>query len=934
MHIHAGTRMGKKKKKKKKSQKGAQSQLHNLTATQLINTGKQSLDAGKPRDAISIFKFAGKKHGQSDEIKTLLFRSYLMRENQLRKKKLFAEADTVKKQAQEYMPWIDQLSEDDMISYISTCSNKEAFDIYAGYSSANDCSPRAEQFLANRLFKSDQWEFPDKLDKSLPIRRDAAPMQKAIPLMNSGNWEDALEALLPISRTSPFAPARMFCRAMVSFYKEDDQDMCRALSMIPDDFPLSGVARRLESTVKHNNGDDNQGKKAEHLQCLWDGPVNMEEDIRDLLYDLEHKRFHEAEHSISSLSDVIYPTDPMSARAFMLEAIWNMTSQYKIEEYEFRNMVSDLLPQAHGDMLLTKTRLLRFHTPLTTTGQYLSLLDNEFPDPETRKIAHAFILMHAVSNMLKIKFNPAKEKKAIQKYKTLLGIAHEDTEMILTDMITHAIKLDPLSRNGYEILVELPRKSRPAKNAVEASLTAMCSHFPDDPWPCLELATLFYEKNAFRKAENILEEAMKRAPHENRVIDRHIIALLISAEKNIQRKKFHLVERDIKKAEKFESRKVSPLVIEKRIIFQIVNCQNDLKADTKDEVPQLSLFKGPKGLTTIIREDIQPRPLFDRLRILAILITDIKHRKIDEKKYILKELEKVFDKESKSVKELSSSEIVSLLMPLEKEYTALLSHREIAPIFLKKQKDILKGVDDTEIIPVFDLIFSPEWFNLIKKEIKRRLKKAKKKERLLMEFYRVTIQHIKGDERDPDLFEDIIEAAPKSMFEELRAVSRRLSKHATGSLKKALEVFDFYILDDAPFFGGFPGDDFDDFFPDDIDDFFPEEDERGLENLIETLRELESDPDMLESGTLESRLVDELLESFESFIDTLTLRDAPTFIINELREIIRADPTARRDFDLMAEMIDHADAVGRLSREGRIILFGSKGKGGKRKRKN
>ncbi|MDM8550199.1 hypothetical protein QUF72_08985 [Desulfobacterales bacterium HSG2] len=925
--------MGKKKKKKKKPQKGPQ--LHNLTVDQLINTGKQSIEAGKPRDAISIFKFAGKKHGQSDEINTLLFRSYLMREAQLREKNLIAEADAVKKQAQDHMPWVDQLSEDDMMAYISTCSNKEAFDIYAGYSSANDRSPRAEQFLANRLFKSDNWKLSDKLNESLPIRRDAAPMQKAIPLMNAGNWEDALEVLLPISRTSPFAPIRMFCRAMVSFYKGDDQDMCRALSMIPDDFPLIGVARSLESTVGNNGSNNRRRKAGKRLECLWDGPVNMEEDIRDLLYDLEHKRFHEAEHSISSLSNAIYPEDPMAVRSFMLESIWNMTFQYKIEDYEFRNMVTDLLPQPHGDMLLTKTRLLRFHTPMTTTGQYLSLLENEFPDPETRKIAHAFILMHTVSNMLKIKFNPAKEKKAIQKYKTLLGIHHEDTEMILTDMVTEAMRLDPLSRNCYEILVELPRKSRPAKNAVEASLTDMCSHFPDDPWPCLELATLFYEKNAFRKAENILEEAMKRAPHDSRVIDRHIIALLISAEKNIQRKKFHLVERDIKKAEKFESRKVCPFVIEKRIVFQIVNCQNDLKADAKDEADQLSLFKGQKGLKAIIRDEIKSLPLFDRLRILAILITDMKHRKIDEKKYILNELEKVFDKELKYDKDLSSSEVVRLLTPLEKDYTALLSHREIAPIFLKKRKDILKGVDDTEIIPVFDLIFAPEWFGLIKKEVKRRVKKAKKKERLFMEFYRVTIQHIKGEELDPDLFEDIIEEAPKSMFEELRAVSRRLSKHATGSLKKALEVFDFDILDDMPFFGGFPGDDIDDFFPDDIDDFFPHEDERGLEKLIDTLRELESDPDMAESGTLEDRLVDELVESFEVFVDSLALRDAPAFIINELREIIRADPTARRDFDLMAELIDHADAVGRLSREGRIILFGSRGKsGGRRKRKN
>ncbi|QTA86017.1 hypothetical protein [Desulfonema magnum] len=926
--------MGKKKKKKKDKKKGQQ-QLQNLTTDQLILRGKQSLDAKKPRDAISFFKLAIKKQGVSDDINTFLFRAYLLRESQLRKKNLTVEADMVKKQAQEYMPWVDQLSEADMFAYISTCSNKEAIDIYAGYLSANKRSARAEQFLANRLFKSERWELSDKLDESLPLRRDIAPVRKAIPLMDAAKWEEALDVLASISRTSPFAPVRMFCRAMVSFYNEDDADMSRALSMIPDDFPLSTVVENLKNTV----GNGNKTSKAEpRLQCLWDGPVNIETDIKDLLYDLEHRRFRQAESSLSDLAEAVYPQEPTAVLSFMLESIWNMVLQYKIEEYDFHKMVSDLLPPSQAELLLTKTRFLDFKTPFTTAGQYLSLLENEFPDARRRKIAHAFILLYIVEAIRKSKFNTAKDKRGVQKYKKLLGIKSKtkDAETMLMDMTTEGIRLDPKNRKGYELLVTLSRASRPAKNAVEASLTDMLSHFADDPWPCLELASVFYEKNAFRKAENILKEAMIRAPHDSRVIDRHAIALLISAEKNIQRKKFHLVERDIGKAEELMSKKVAPFIIEKRIIFQIASNQplepGPLSEKKGKQVPkekgaQLSLFKDRKALNRIVENELARLSLFEQLRILAVLIGDIKRRTLDEKKSVLKEIEKIFDKASKKIKELPSSEIIRLLTPLNKEYSSLFPSLEIAPIFLKKHKDILKNVEDSEIFSLYDLIFEKTWFGLIQKDIKQRIRKAKKKDRLLLDFYLVTIQHIKGEKLDPDLFFDIIdEAPPGPMRDELRTASRRLSKHASGVLKKALEMFEFDILDELPFFDNPFHDPFDDFFDD--DDVLPERSlERELDNLLDQLDLIESDFDLSDEEAIPDEITNDLLNGCESFVDSLELRGAPDFVIMGLREILRSDPKVRRDFDMMTKIIMQTGGASRLSREARVLLLG------KRKRK-
>lgn len=921
-------RMGKKKKKKKKiQQKGTQDQLHSLTLEQLIEKGRQSLDAEKPRDAISVLKFTAKKHGQSDDINILLFRAYLMREKQLREKNMIPEADAIRKQAQEYMPWVDQLTEADMLAYISTSSNKEAFDIYAGYTKKNKVCPPAERFLANRLFKSEVWEMLDKLDESLPIRRDAGIIQNAMPLMKQGNWEDALENLGSVPRTSPYAPMRMFCRAMAAFYKEDDQDMCRSLAMIPDDFALANVAKNLRQTVCEKKQNPQSAAK---IQCLWDGPVNIENDIRALLDDLEHRQFRRAERSIQELAEQIYPQDPNAAREFMLESIWNMTNQYKMEDYDYYKLAGRLLPKSRADLLVIKTRFLDFRHPFALAGQYISVLENEFPELRTRNIAHSMLLLATVEFIHKNGFS-SKDHKGIERYKDLLGIKHDskDAEMVLIDMTAESIRLDPYNRRAYEILVELPRISRPGKNTAEAALTDMLKYFPDDPYPCLELASLFYEKNAFRKAENILEEAMKRAPHDSRVIDRHALSLLISAEKNINRGKFHLVVRDIEKAEKLGSKKTVPFVVEKRIICQIVSQEKEPAPDGKTGAA-MSFFGGQTHLKDMIETELAPLSLFDQLKVLAILLLDIKRRNLNEKKTILKEAEKRFNKDLKRIKELSSSDIVRLLTPLEKEYISLVPSREMAPVFLKQNKDILKNLKDDEVLAVYEIIFKPEWFTLIKKDIKRRTKSAVKKDRLLLEFYLVTIQHIKGEQDEPALFEEIIDEATGPMREELRAASRQLSKYASGDLKKALELFDFEILNDMlPFGDPFGGGSLNplDLLPflddDEYDEEFDEDEHIGGEGLGELIDQLKAMGPGAED--IQEEMLDQFIHTVEDFVDSMDLRGAPDFIIMGLREILRSRPNGRDDFEALMKLAETA-GLSRFSREARLIIFGRKRK--------
>lgn len=893
--------MGKKKKKSKKARIEARQKLKNMTLGQMLEKGHQFFETGKARDAIDMFKLAIKQHGRSDEIDILLFRAYLLREGQLRKKGMNTEADIIKAQALIYIQDLKSLSENDMLAYVSTCTNDDAFNAYAEYLSANDQSPKIEQFLAYRLFEYDAWNLLEKINGSVSLKRDAIPVKTAVSLMNEAKWEDALDALRPISRTSPFAPIRLFCRAMVAFYKEDDEDMSRALSMVPDDFPLIPVVKSLEETVSGKPERDKTKASVSVCNCLWEGAIISENEVEKLIDILEKKRFSQVEHAICRLADKIYPQDPTTAKFFILQVIWNTVQQHTIFDYEYQKIVKNILPSEHADLLLAKTKYMSFYLPVTMTGQYLSLLENEFPDHECQKIAHSLILQHTVNMLNEKKAHMEEDKRKIQKYKSLLGITSEDPELMLIDMTTESIRLDPYNRKGYELLVELPCNSRAAKNAVESPLLYMKECFPDDPFPCLKLAALYYQKNAFRKAENILEEAMKRAPHDNRVLDQHALSLLISAEKNFNRDNFHLVIKDIEKAEKLERKKIAPFIIEKRMIFQIAIEQEDVKTVIKDGLDHLS-------------------PL-DRLRILAILIIDIMYRRFDVKHKILKALEKIFNNRLKDAKELSSSEIVKLLRPLEKDYMSIIPSLKVAPIFLKNQKGMLKKVDDSEIISLYNSILEPDLFDLIKKDIKQRIKKAKKDQGVLLEFYLATLEHITGKVEGGRPFKNIIEKSSGPMMEELRGASRRLSKYASGTLKMALEKFDFDILDERFFDHDF----FDHIYDEIIDEDFDEEDmfagmddKLGLNAFYYYLMDLE----YLDTKSLQEEM-DEMVSQVESFLDKSELRGAPDFILRQFRSLTRSEPSVCYQFDRLAKWIQQY-RLPDISHDAMIFLYGKK----------
>lgn len=207
----------KKKKHKKARNKKSCIDIKKVSLPQLINQGKQFLDAGKARDALSSLKLAIKKGAPPDDINPMLFKAYLLRESQLRQKGMNVEADSIHCQAATFMPTYDKLSDNDLITFMKGASFEDSISAYNGYIGENSPSNTIEQYLAGQFIIHRQWDMLDKLDDRVSLKKDAASVVQAADLMHIGDWESALAYLKPVSRTSSFAPARMFFHAKRSF---------------------------------------------------------------------------------------------------------------------------------------------------------------------------------------------------------------------------------------------------------------------------------------------------------------------------------------------------------------------------------------------------------------------------------------------------------------------------------------------------------------------------------------------------------------------------------------------------------------------------------------------------------------------------------------------------------------------------------------------
>ncbi|KPA14852.1 hypothetical protein MHK_004946 [Candidatus Magnetomorum sp. HK-1] len=961
--------MAKKNKKNRKLRKKQQSKLLNMSDDQLIEKSCQALAKNNARDAISIIKQVLKNKPSHQKAIDLIFQAYMMREQQLVKKGMHVEAKAILDQAFEYLPDFSVISEENLCTYVAKTSLPMAADAYLSYLQKERTSKRAEKILADRVFVSGQWRLIEIFDENNLFRKDCETIKAAQLLMIDGKWEDAVQALKPLSRISPYSEFKMFCRGMAAFFVEDDREMVRSFDRISKDFTLYPMIQELKVIASPVESFKRKGHAISKTEYLWDGPVHLDRQIGQLITALEKKQSNTVKSMTQSISKALYPKQPEWASLYILLLLYSKCMIEQESPYLIESVAKDILEKKQYLLFKSKLNYQFAKWPFLSAAQYIDCLKTEFSNVESQKIAQAMILFQTAKRWFENHMSLS--SKGLKFLTNQLKIDFETNEELLIALVCKGLKLDPINKKGYELLTQLPRKNRESKNVVEDQLLIMSDKFQNDPLPCLELATLYYEKHAFRKAETILEEAMKRAPHDNRVIERHVISLLISADKNYNRAKMHLVDRDIQKARQIECKTMLPFLAERSILYDVYQSPDQLLECIEKNTKSLNISERFKALSLLCLES--ERVITNDSRILKKILADLK----------------------KQIVTLSGIEILAILSPFPKTIAPLFPNCFIAELFNSNIKEIFKCLDDKEILSLFDIILSPYNANLIIKEIKRRLKTADPTNELLLSFYQVTLLHLENKKRDPDMFYYITEQAKGPVLDELRALSRRLSHHAAGPLKRALEAFEFSLivvpfphffdddrsssyndnnhdydfddgddeypinnknLHDDNFYDDDDDDDDDDFFDDynffydddDDDDYFDGGEafesminQKLKQMLLESFGELGDDDDpryellQLEQklnladsmSKPDQKLISQVVKQFEHVLDLFQVRNEPIIVINMAREFFSATPHFSNILKQMADFIDKNN-VRNISREAEMILFHSK----KRKR--
>ncbi|ETR72011.1 MAG: hypothetical protein OMM_02052 [Candidatus Magnetoglobus multicellularis str. Araruama] len=488
--------MSKKLKKDRKLRKNKQSKLLNMSDDQRIEMARQKLSANNARDAISVLKLI-KDAQDNNTVKSLLFQAYMLRETQLSQKGMHVEAEMVLEQAFEYLPDFSDISEDQLCKYLAKTTLPMAVDAYYSYLQKQKPSKNAQYILVDRVCQTGQWKLLDIFDKNDPMCKDRPIMKTVRKLMIEGKWEEAYQATKPLSRMSPYAEYKLFCRGMVSFYAEDDTAMLQAFDRISDSFSFSPTIHELKVIASPMESLKKKGYAISKTDYLWEGPVHLDRQLGQLIVAVDNYRNKEVRSLIYSVAKALYPQKPDWAALHILIILLARQLVQREGGGHIIDMARSILNPQQFKLFQTKYKFRFSKYPFLDAARYLDCLPLEISEPEMQNLAKAMILFYTAKSWFEEMDQLS--SRGLKYLSKELNLSYTNNEELLIELVRKGLSFDPVNQSGYELLTQLPRTSRSSKNKIEEALLIMRDKMQNDPVPCLELASLYYEKMPFEK---------------------------------------------------------------------------------------------------------------------------------------------------------------------------------------------------------------------------------------------------------------------------------------------------------------------------------------------------------------------------------------------------------------------------------------------------
>ncbi len=898
--------MAKKNKKTKKKAKEKQRRIAKLTFDELLEKADQHILAKKFRDAIKMYKLAI-KNSKSRKLVQMghgkLFLAYMLKAKELTGKHMTVEAASLRKQAMACLPAPEFVDLDSIAFVIELCDMGKAFDYIQQYIARKGTDPRIGVLLADRLVTQGGWDFWVKKDLSFFISRDAPVVQKCLGLMDKGQWQQAVDGMKTLPRSSAFSHIRMFCKAMALFGQGDDKNMYKAISMIPDVSVFAEIAAVLGQTVQAVQERAPIKENKTIAACFWKGGLDAWDTAEKIIEKEAKNSFDKTMGQlILTFSKQLLPQNPEYAAQYLLETLWqgNMTG-----EKAFIALEKSLLPR-RAKLLQAKRKILFMDRLLDNAAKYLDLLKKTEPDPQILTMVESAILSY-VCRVTVWGGNQDELINLTDQTATRFGLARNvKMDSLWMQCAARGLQCDAGNRELYELVIRMNVMSRDAKKIKEKLLLAMCEAFPDDPYPCIELASVYHDKNAFRKAEAILKKAMELAPYDNRVQEMHSISLVISADRSVGKCNYQRARQDLEKAVALDMGTNTLLLQEKELFYQI--CEQ------------------PKMSEKTIGVYLDQFPLFQRLKLVSMLRMDAEKKPRKNYARVFNKIDAVFKKELGQIRRLTSEELLSLLSPFPREWQHLFAYLEVHLLILETDDKVVKLLNSDDLIRFMDRSLSPDYFTLFQSELDRRLRTGKKDaNRELLTFYALALEGIGDDLWDVDRLMDLVEDADSEMKKAFKAAGERLSRYTHGPCRHALQTLEFEILDDLlddPFYDY--DDDYDDdqafdpfgFLPEDIVDLGLLEDPFLKKMFKDHAKKMKR-----ENPRVYQETFNQLTHTLEEIIDESGLRGAPVPVLKKFKKDIIADNYEISEMVLMVNLFFGDEVKKKLSREVKTVFL-------------
>jgi len=905
---------------------------------QLLEEARLLLRVGDAREAIDGLRRARRGADGLEGLDLALFCAYSLRARQLAGRGMGKEATASRDHAVALRERVEQvvLGEAEMEDCARCLETADAIRVYASFMEQDGPSPRVDRILADRAAVEGCWAALEELDEQHPLRRDLGVVPQAVEEMDRGAWQEASSTLASISRRSPFAPWRLFCKAMLCYAARDDSGVLRTLDSMPEGFVLSGTVAELRGACAAESPEERQetGKTTREAgrspagagqstrdrvrHCLGLQSSESERLARDLLEAVQEGRGRDLKRLARTLAEEVYPENPEEARAALAEILTFGAMEDSVDARPVMKVVGNLLPRRKALTVAARAEMAaQSHNyepgDADAAVTYCAHLEVDFPDERSQRLARAQVLEWTArcgyrSGFMARWLHPSE----LNSLGALSGRTGGDPESVYPDLMRASLAADPENRDGHILLLSMLRGGDASSREIERALENMASCFPEDPEPYLTLASHHHARNAYRRAEAALGEARKRAPHDDRILDREAIGHLKSADENRKRSRWHLAEADLGRATALARRRVEPILLVKRLAF-------DLLSAGGAHGPQLMLdLEGHAGAA----RSVDPEPHLEsltsvmQLRSLALLVTDLDGIG-SEAAHTAREW---LSSRKEMTASLNSEEVVELLAPVEEDFSLLFVDVRVAGTLREHWPDLVTDLDGDHLLSVFDMLLDCDGHGAVSAEINRRLSGQSKAGRdPLLLFYLEVIRHIGGKSSGSRHFDRILGAANESQVRRLRAAGPRLARHAEYPLSEALQRFDFEILDLPSLPLGPPGGP----LPE-LDELIGDLVDRAIEGDLDWEdEEWDDDDDDQEENV-------GIVQQFEDLIDDAGIRGAPMSALRDFAGNLRSDPISREAVEAAA--LECTTFGVEVSRELDVLLFPGR-KGTKRGRR-